>query len=155
MRTRYFAALLTAGLCLCQQGPDPWPSTAVLDPATLAGILKAGDGKQQPHVICVAFPVLYRAKHIAHSSFAGPGSKAEGIEDLKKAVAGLDKNADIVLYCGCCPMDRCPNIRPAFRVLAELGYTKVKILNVPTNMHDDWTSKGYPTESASEDPPKK
>jgi len=151
MRIRYFAALLTAGLCLCQQGPDPWPASALLEPAALAATLKSADGKQ-PHVICVAFPVLYRTKHIAHASFAGPGTKPEGIEALKKAVAGLDKNADIVLYCGCCPMDRCPNIRPAFKVLAELGYTKVRVLNVPTNMHDDWSSKGYPTESSAEAP---
>jgi thiosulfate/3-mercaptopyruvate sulfurtransferase len=151
MRLRYFAALLTTGLCLCQQSPDPWPATAFLDPAALAATLKSTDAKQ-PHVICVAFPVLYRTKHILHASFAGPGSKAEGLEALKKAVAGLAKDADIVLYCGCCPMDRCPNIRPAFKVLADLGYTKVRVLNVPANMHDDWSSKGYPTESSVEAP---
>ena len=147
MATRFFAALFAAGLCLCQQGPDPWPATAFLDPAALAGILKTPASKQ-PNVICVAFPVLYRTKHIEHASFAGPGSKPEGIEALKKAVAGLDKNADIVLYCGCCPMDHCPNLRPAYRALAELGYTKVRVLNIPTNMHTDWSSKGYPTESS-------
>jgi rhodanese-related sulfurtransferase len=144
--TPLIAALITAGLCLCQQGPDPWPSTAVMEPAALASILKSADGKQ-PHVICVAFPVLYRARHIVHATYAGPGSKAEGIEALKKAVAGLDKNADIVLYCGCCPMDHCPNIRPAFRALAELGYKNVRILDIPTNTATDWTAKGYPTES--------
>ena len=151
MRNRFFASLLTAGLCLCQQSADPWPASALMDPAALARILKSPDGKQ-PQVICVAFPVLYKTRHIQHASFAGPGSKGEGIEALKKAVAGLDKNSDIVLYCGCCPMDRCPNIRPAFKVLAELGYTKVRVLNVPTNMHDDWSSKGYPTESNVEAP---
>jgi len=148
-----FAAFLTLGLCLCQQGPDPWPAQALLDPGTLAESLKLPAGKQ-PHVICVAFPVLYRTKHIIHASFAGPGSKAEGIEALKKAVAALDKNAEIVLYCGCCPMDHCPNIRPAFRALAELGYTRVRVLNVPSNMHTDWTEKGYPTESSAVEAPK-
>jgi rhodanese-related sulfurtransferase len=147
-RTRLFAALVTAGLCLCQQGPDPWPAEALMDPSTLAAILKTSADAKQPHVICVAFPVLYRAKHIVHASFAGPGSKAEGIDALKKAVAGLDKDSDIVLYCGCCPMNHCPNIRPAFRVLAEMGYTKVRVLNVPENLHTDWTGKGYPTESS-------
>lgn len=146
MRTRIFAALLTTGLCLCQQGPDPWAASAFMDPAALASILKSADGKQ-PHVICVAFPILYKTKHIVRASFAGPGSKAEGLEALKKAVAGLDKNADIVLYCGCCPMDHCPNLRPAFRVLAELGYKKVRVLNIPTNMATDWSAKGYPTEA--------
>jgi len=151
MRTRFVAALFTIGLCLCQQGPEPWQPAALLDPAALAESLKLPASKQ-PHISCVAFPVLYRARHIAHASFAGAGSKAEGIEALKKAVAGLDKNSDIVLYCGCCPMDHCPNIRPAFRALAELGYTKVRVLNLPTNMHDDWSARGYPTESSLEAP---
>src|SRR5450432_882322 len=151
MRSRLFAALCTVGLCLCQQGPDPWPATAFMDPAALANILKSPDGKMPP-VICVAFPVLYKTRHIEHATFAGPGSKGEGIEALKKTVAGLDKGADIVLYCGCCPMDHCPNLRPAFRALAELGYTKVRVLNIPTNMHTDWSSKGYPTESSVEAP---
>jgi rhodanese-related sulfurtransferase len=153
-RTRLFAALITAGLCLCQQGPDPWPASALMDPSALAAILETSGDAKQPHVICVAFPVLYRTKHIAHASFAGPGSKVEGIEALKKAVSGLDKNSDIVLYCGCCPMNHCPNIRPAFRVLAEMGYTKVRVLKVPENMHTDWTEKGYPTESSQGEAPK-
>ncbi|HEY3742530.1 MAG TPA: rhodanese-like domain-containing protein [Bryobacteraceae bacterium] len=147
MGIRWFAVIFTAGLCLCQQGPDPWPSAALLDPAALANILKS-PGARQPHVISVVFPVLYRARHIEHAVFAGPGSKPEGVEALKKAVAGLDKDADIVLYCGCCPMDRCPNIRPAFRVLAELGYKHVRVLNIPDNLKTDWTDKGYPVESS-------
>jgi thiosulfate/3-mercaptopyruvate sulfurtransferase len=149
MRTRFFLAIFTVGLCLCQQGPDPWPGSALLDPAALAEVLKSAAAKH-PHVICVAFPVLYRAKHISYSSFAGPGSKAEGLEALKKAVAKLDKNSDIVLYCGCCPMDHCPNLRPAFRVLAEMGFRRVRVLNIPNNMPADWSDKGYPTEVSAE-----
>ena len=38
-------------------------------------------------VIHVGFPVLYRSVHIPGTSYAGPGSKEEGIADLKKAVA--------------------------------------------------------------------
>ena len=147
MRTRMFLSLFTLGLCLCQQGPDPWPATGLLEPAVLASVLKSADGKK-PYVIGVGPRNLYVIKHIPHSTYAGPGSKAEGIDALKQAVAFLDKNADIVIYCGCCPMDHCPNVRPAFRVLAELGYTKVRVLNIATNMPTDWTAKGYPTESS-------
>src|SRR5215470_4204105 len=84
---------------------------SLVEPADLAKTLESGAKK--PAVICVAFPVLYRSKHIAGASFAGPGNKSEGIEALKKAVSGMAKDADIVLYCGCCPMERCPNVRPA------------------------------------------
>jgi hypothetical protein len=90
--------------------------------------------------------MLYRGRHIAHAINAGPASKPEGIEALKKAVAGLAKDADIVIYCGCCPMLECPNIRPAYRTLKELGFTHVRVLSLPTNLHTDSVGKDYPSE---------
>jgi hypothetical protein len=137
---------LLAALCLCQDASDPWTKSELLEPAALASQMK---DSQSPTVICVAFPVLYKLKHIAHADFAGPGSKDEGIAMLKKAVANLPKNADLVIYCGCCPMVKCPNIRPAYRTLKELGFTHVRVLNIPTNMNADWYSKNYPTEEGS------
>jgi hypothetical protein len=50
-------------------------------------------------------------------------------------------------------MAHCPNLRPAFRALAELGYTKVRVLNIPTNMQTDWYSKGYPTDEGTASQP--
>jgi hypothetical protein len=147
------AALLTAALCFSQQASDPWPKSALLEPAALASILQSPSGKQ-PVILSVAFPVLYRAKHIQHAIFAGPGSKPEGIEELKKAVANLPKDSDIVVYCGCCPMERCPNLRPAYRTLKELGFNHVRVLEIPTNMHTDWYSKNYPSEAGAGDSPK-
>ena len=138
---------LAAMFCFSAETTDPWPSSAVIEPAALAQILQKG---KPPMVISVAFPVLYHAKHIVHAVEAGPGSKPEGIEALKKAVAGIPKDADIVVYCGCCPMVKCPNIRPAYRTLHELGYTHVRVLDVPTNMHDDWYAKNYPSEDGKE-----
>jgi thiosulfate/3-mercaptopyruvate sulfurtransferase len=134
---------LAAMFCFAAETADPWPAGAVVEPAALAQILQSG---KAPMVISVAFPVLYHAKHIVHAVDAGPGSKPEGIEALKKAVASVPKGADIVVYCGCCPMVKCPNIRPAYRTLTELGYTHIRILDVPTNMHDDWYAKNYPSE---------
>ena len=134
---------LLATLCLCQDASDPWTKRDLLEPGSLAGELK---GSTPPAVICVAFPVLYHLKHIPHASFAGPGSKAEGIEMLEKAVAKLPKDANLVIYCGCCPMVKCPNMRPAFRALKEMGFTHVRALDIPTNMNTDWYAKGYPTE---------
>ncbi len=46
-------------------------------------------------------------------------------------------------------MVKCPNIRPAYRTLREMGFTHVRVLNIPTNMHEDWFSKGYPAEGAA------
>ena len=116
----------------------------LVQPATLAKDLKS------PLIIHVGFPVLYRATHIPDSQYAGPASKPEGIEDLKKAVAGQPKDRQIVLYCGCCPMDKCPNVRPAIAALREMGYTNVKVLDLAQNLKTDWIDKGYPTERRAE-----
>lgn len=142
MRNFALAALLGT-LCLCQDASDPWTKPELMEPATLANFLKA---PKSPTVICVAFPVLYKLKHVAHARYAGPGSKPEGIEALKKAVANLPKNADLVIYCGCCPMVKCPNIRPAYSALKQMGFTHIRVLSIPENMNADWYSKNYPTE---------
>ena len=146
---RCFLVALLATLCFSQDGSDPWPKSDALEPAALAKELGSA---QPPIILGVAFPVLYRSKHILHAIDGGTGSKPEGIETLKKAVANLSKDADIVVYCGCCPMVKCPNIRPAYRTLKELGFTHIRVLNVPTNMHEDWYSKGYPSEPGSAAP---
>ena len=130
-------------MCLSQDASDPWKPSELLEPTALAAQLK---GPKPPEVICVAFPVLYRLKHIEHAVFAGPGSKPEGIAMLKKTAATLPRDADLVIYCGCCPMSHCPNIRPAYRALKEMGFTHIRVLSIPTNMDADWYAKGYPSE---------
>jgi hypothetical protein len=142
---RLVLLVLAATLCFTQETSDPWPKTSLLEPAALAKQLQSAN----PAVISVAFPVLYKSKHIVHALFAGPGSKPEGIEALKKAVEGFPKDADLVIYCGCCPMEKCPNIRPAYRTLKELGFTNIRVLSIPTNMQTDWFSKDYPSEAGS------
>jgi thiosulfate/3-mercaptopyruvate sulfurtransferase len=137
---------LVAALCLAQDGSDPWAKAELVEPAALAPQVA---GAKPPVVVSVAFPVLYRSKHIVHAIDAGPGSKPEGIALLKKAVAQLPKDADLVIYCGCCPMVKCPNLRPAYRTLKEMGFTHIRVLDIPTNMHTDWYTKNYPTEAGS------
>ena len=125
-------------------GADPWAKSALLEPPVLAKILTSS--RQQPAIICVAFPVLYRGRHILHAKFAGPTSKPEGIKALRELVASMPKNTDLVIYCGCCPMDKCPNIRPAYQTLKELGFSHIRVLDLPTNLHSDWSAKGYPVD---------
>lgn len=141
------AVLFAAALGFSQEVANPWPESAIVQPADLAKTLQSSGKK--PAVICVAFPVLYRSKHITGAVFAGPGNRPEGIEALKKAVAGMAKDSDLVLYCGCCPMTQCPNIRPAYQTLRDMGFTRVRVLSIPTNMVADWYEKGYPSEAGS------
>jgi thiosulfate/3-mercaptopyruvate sulfurtransferase len=100
----------------------------------------------KPLVIHTGFNVLYRSAHIAGTTYAGPGSKPEGLEDLKRLVASEPRDREIVIYCGCCPWEKCPNIRPAFAMLREMGFTKVSALNIPDNLAKDWIDKGLPTD---------
>lgn len=119
---------------------DPWRASDVVQPSQVA---KETTG---PLIIHVGFPVLYRSVHITDSIYAGPGSESKGISDLKKAVQGQPRDREIILYCGCCPWDKCPNIRPAYSALHQLGYTNVKVMQVDTNLKTDWIDRGYPTQ---------
>lgn len=125
--------------------PDLWSKAELLEPSDLAKMLKVPE--QPLRIICVTFPVLYRQKHIPHAQFAGPANKPEGIAVLRAAVKTLRHNAEIVIYCGCCPMKDCPNIRPAYRALKEMRFNHLRVLNLSTNFHADWVTKGYPVET--------
>jgi rhodanese-related sulfurtransferase len=123
---------------------DPWEVKDVIEPAQLAARLPLK--AEGPLVIHTGFAVLYRANHIPGSVYAGPGSQEAGINDLKKAVEGQPKDREIILYCGCCPFDRCPNLRPAFATLREMGFTNIHTVHIAENLRTDWTEKGYPVE---------
>jgi len=124
---------------------NPWLMSEVVQPAELAREL----GKDlKPQIVCVGFDSLYRSAHISGAAYHGPTSKPEGLEDLKRWAKDIPRGQRIVLYCGCCPMDRCPNIRPAFQALKEMGFTHVQILSIPQDLGRDWVSKGFPVEKA-------
>ena len=131
--------------------PAPWQDNQVIEPEQLVKSLSAAKGGK-PLVLCVGFPVLYQGGHIVGAKFAGPAAKPEGIQALKRAVQGLPRDAQIVVYCGCCPWERCPNVRPAFSTLQDLGFTNVKVLSIPTNFREDWIARGFPIEKGPEKP---
>ena len=123
---------------------DVWQSKDLVQPKDVAADIRS------PLLLYVGFPVLFRAAHIPGSVYAGPGSKTEGIEMLKKAVEGQPKNRAIIVYCGCCPWEKCPKMRPAFTALREMGYTNLKAMAIPENLKTDWTDKDYPIERRAE-----
>lgn len=125
-------------------GAEPWTAKELMPPAELAARITKGD---RPLMLYVGPAYLWRVKHISHSQDAGMASKEEGIEGLKKILAGKAKDTDVIVYCGCCPMNVCPNIRPAIQAIKAAGFTKVRLLELPTRIADDWVNKGYPSES--------
>ena len=115
-----------------------------VQPKDLAVVITAkGD---HPVVLQVGPNVLYRSKHIPGALYAGPGGKPEGLDKLKEATAKLPQDGELVIYCGCCPWDRCPNIKPAMELLEKLGFTRVKAMYVATSFAKDWIEAGYPVE---------
>jgi thiosulfate/3-mercaptopyruvate sulfurtransferase len=119
------------------------PQGQLMQAAELANMLK-GSSAQQPLMLQVGSHVMFAQAHIPGSLYAGPGSQLSGLQMLEKAVAKTPKGKLIVIYCGCCPWNRCPNIGPAYKKLRDLGFTNVKALYLPNNFGDDWMAKGYP-----------
>lgn len=120
----------------------------MIEPKVLAQRL-SGDSGARPVLLHVGFPFLYRQRRIPGSVYAGPGDHPDGLAALKKAVASFPKTQEIVIYCGCCPWNNCPNMKPAFALLKELGFTQAKALMIETNMSKDWIQMGYPVESGT------
>jgi predicted GH43/DUF377 family glycosyl hydrolase len=121
------------------------PQRDLLAPAELAHVLEAKDAAQ-PRIIYVGFPNLYAGAHIRGAVLAGPASRAPGLDALKRAASDLPRSQALVIYCGCCPFDKCPNVRPAYRALKDLGFQQVRVLRINTNLHTDWVVPGYPTD---------
>jgi rhodanese-related sulfurtransferase len=132
-----------------QLAANPWNAAQVAPPNEVAAMLQRKAGAK-PVILQVGFAVLYRSEHIPGSMYAGPASTPAGLQTLKQAVAKLPKNTDIYLYCGCCPMSKCPNIRPAFEALRKMGYTHLHVVALETSFGKDWVAHGYPvaTEAA-------
>ena len=120
------------------------PSDALMKPEELASLLSKSN-RPRPTLIFVGFHSLFVGAHIQGAIFAGPDSKPEGIDQLKAVVRNIPRAHPVVVYCGCCPFDKCPNVRPAYKALKELGFEHVSVLHIPTNLHTDWVEKGYPT----------
>ena len=120
---------------------------AVIQPKELAGQLA---GHRAVIVVLQVGPnVLYRSRHIPGAIYAGPANKPEGLELLKAEAGKLPRDREIVLYCGCCPWDHCPNIRPAVELMRQMGFAHVRALYVPDNFKADWIDQGYPVEEGA------
>ncbi len=125
----------------------PAGDIVIVRPKELVSLLRGPDLK--PVVIGVGPAGMYRRKHITGSIGTGAADRPEGLEALKAAAAKIPKYREIVVYCGCCPWDSCPNIRPAVELLKKLGYGKVKALMLYTSFGSDWVDQGYPVEGTT------
>ena len=122
-----------------QQAPvDPWKAGQVMKTADLAKTLNDPNAKK-PVIINVG-PM----GNIKTAVSTGAANSPEGIEKFKAEAAKLKKTDKIVIYCGCCTMSNCPNIRGAFEYLNKSGFKNHMVLDIPTGIVEDWSGKGYP-----------
>ncbi len=139
------SSLIGLALILCVviaqvgwKNAEPWRPDQLLEPADLAETINTPSAKK-PLIISVG-----PAASIKTSVGVGPGSEAENLAKLEKLLSKEPKDREIVIYCGCCPFKNCPNVRPAFTKLNELGFKNHKLLNLTKNLKTDWLDKGYP-----------
>ena len=120
------------------QNAENWTEKQLMEPAALASFLTTG--KNIPKIFSVGPGAI-----IPNSVAIGMANDKENLEKLKQELKGINKKTSVVVYCGCCPFEHCPNVRPAIEALKELNFTNYKLLNLPHNIKTDWISKGYPT----------
>jgi hypothetical protein len=141
--------LLTAVIAVATFALAQSPAKAAEDvPAAsqiqTAELVQAIKGTQKPVILYVGPQAFYAQAHIPGAEFIGPVGKPEGMDKLRARTAALPKNSAVVIYCGCCPWDHCPNIRPAFAELKKSGFTKARVLYLATSFGADWKDKGLP-----------
>ncbi len=144
--------LFVCAQCPAQMTPSTGPGSAysipqaqLIQPEELAHMLQAA-GTGKPLLLQVGSHLLFDEAHIPGSVYAGAGSQPAGLQLLQSTVASLSRKKFIVLYCGCCPWDRCPNLGPAFKQMRDMGFSNVKVLYIANNLGADWVAKGYPVE---------
>jgi thiosulfate/3-mercaptopyruvate sulfurtransferase len=128
--------------------PDPAGETELptLLPSELATLL-ATQGRPRPLLLHVGFRKLYQQAHIPGSEYVGPTSSPGALAALRTRVKDLERGTSVVVYCGCCPWDRCPNVRPVAHLLRELGFENARLLLLPQSFDADWVARGYPIAS--------
>jgi hypothetical protein len=151
-RNVFIVSLLIAAILIGNHAgiaaTDPWTEGQTVKPAQLVAELQQ---EKDPHplIIYVGVKTLYEGAHIPGAKYFGAGSTDQGIAALKQYAATLSSNSDVVLYCGCCPLEKCPNLRPAFSAIKEFGFARLRVLLLPTNFNTDWVEKGYPIQKGN------
>lgn len=118
---------------------DPWKKEQLIKPAELSVLIN--NASKHPVIINVG-PMA----NIKGAIKVEPTKSDKGMEQLKAKLAGISKDTEVIIYCGCCTSENCPNIRPAFKLCKELGFKKARVLEIEHGFVEDWSGKGYPVE---------
>jgi thiosulfate/3-mercaptopyruvate sulfurtransferase len=139
-----FAALVHGVAASAEEKPAASiPAVELLEPGDFAKSLQL-PAVSRPLILQVGFHTLYVQAHIPGSEYVGPAGQDAGLQTLRARVGKLAKDSPIVLYCGCCPWSRCPNVAAAYDALHALGFSHVKVLHIAEDFGTNWVDKGYP-----------
>ena len=119
------------------QNPVNWTDKQLMEPSELASTINSK--KDIPVIISVG-----PGATIPNSIDVGMVNTKDGLDKLKIELNDLSKEKKIIIYCGCCPYEHCPNVRPAIDALKEMKFTNYYLLDLPHNIKKDWIDKGYP-----------
>jgi hypothetical protein len=122
----------------------PPGSPELIQPEELAKAIQSS-ATAKPTIFNIGPRVIYVQAHIPGAVYIGPTAMPEGLEKLRARAASLPRDSFLVIYCGCCPWDHCPNVRPAYKELKQMGFTRLKVLYIAATFGADWVEKGYPT----------
>lgn len=117
---------------------EPWNEKDLMNPEILANML-LDETLNPKYVLSIGFENV-----IKNSVDLGPANNPAKLDELRSYLAKLPKDAEIILYCGCCPFKDCPNIRPAMRLAKEMNFENAKLLDIENNIRVDWIDHGYP-----------
>ncbi len=84
-------------------------------------------------------PVIFNVGNVDQIKGAiqiGAVNEEAGMKKFKFEVSKVFPDKEVVVYCGCCSSDNCPNIRPAIKYLNDNGFKKAKVLNIPVGIKD-------------------
>lgn len=122
------------------KGQFPWTDQQLMDPADLAQ--KINENSIDPNLILsIGFDNIIKG-----SVEMGPAKDGIYLDNLQKTLEKLSKDSPVVIYCGCCPFDVCPNVIPAFNMMTAMGFKNGKLLNLETSIKADWLDHGYPVD---------
>jgi hypothetical protein len=126
--------------------PETLPASQFVEPSDLGRELASASTNSRLTIVYVGFRALFAGGHIPGATYHGSASTPQGLAEIKKWAASLPRTTNLVIYCGCCPFERCPNIRPAFTLFHDLGFAHVRVLELRISFAADWADKGYPVE---------
>jgi len=131
----------------CKSGADGDDDSIgpTMSPAALSGRL-ADVASGKIAVLYVGPDELFARGHVPGAKNIGAVSSSVGKKALDRALAETPPGTEIVVYCGCCPVRNCPNVRPASRAIRASGRKNAHVLDLPTRFSTDWSDKGFEVE---------